>query len=207
MIHNLSIKIGETISLKLRLDERTKALVQYGAELFISYMSEIIAIIIIAALIGMLNYSIPILIAVNIYTFILGNIHASTYLKCFLISVLTYTFLPWISMFFIPMLPLSSLRIFAVLTAVYSIYVIHRYALLPGHNKRVKSEDQRNKLKKMSYLYIAVWNIVVLLTSYLSQNKDIILPAFATTWGLLFQSIIFTPQGRKLFVKVDKLLG
>ena len=194
------------MSLQLRLDERTKAMVQYGAELFIGYLLELIALIVIAALFGMLKYSIPIFIAVNIFTFLLDSRHFSTYAKCFLMTVIIYTFLPWMAMMFIPNISFWLLRIFTILIALYSVYVILNFALMPGHNKRIKNEAQRVRLKTIAVTYIVIWNCIVLLISFLS-DKDIILPAFASAWGLLLQSFILTPAGGRLFVKIDKLLG
>lgn len=130
---------------------------EYGLELLLSSILQIIAVLLISVVVGKLLVTIMFLLAFCTLRTFAGGYHAETHFKCFIILLFVYsTFLALI--FFLNQ---DAMRIAAIVFSSFSTILVFVWAPIDSENKPLTS-DEKNRYRKISISIIFVQTLLII---------------------------------------------
>jgi len=146
-------------------------------------LSTMILLIFFSLILGIFTFVVFITLTFIILRSMAGGIHLKTHKKCQIMSLIIFigsglivkhTLQYW-----------SETTIFFLLNfcVLMGIYIIYRYAPRDNPNKSIVDKFERNKFRRWSFLYLLIWNIIMIIF-FLLDLKIIIV---ASCFGLLLE--------------------
>jgi len=175
------------------IEEKTE-IIAYGINYLLGTVLKLLLIFAISILLGISRPTIIMVAVFMSFRSVAGGQHMDTYIKCLVMSVLLFLlfglaaqYIEW---------DIVSRNIIFILTVAFSLYTAIRFVprTHPNHNIRMKKQK---KLKKISFVYIAVYAVVML---FIKSNLYVV----AASFGLFLVCFSIVPLGYKLFGKISE---
>lgn len=182
MISYVSARIAQTLG--DYVDRTTEVdYIRYGVEVWIRGSIKFIILLVTAFLFGLFLPMLSVLVTFIIFRFFTGGHHYTSYFRCLLMGLITMLFLSFISSklaLFIDFQVILTLLCFSLFAGVFLAY---KYAPSNHFYKKI-TDSQKKKLKRLSFLAIIIWGVIIYILSLNSYSTEIIL---ASLFGFIFQ--------------------
>ena len=181
LIKGCSDLLARQLTNRFKLSERESSYLDYGLQLILGYLLELVFILLIGYLLGIfwpLAFAQFCFIA---FRYFAGGLHMPTYFLCFTTSLLVFIVIGLLIRFVQPGLPVLFIWLFFV--TLLSILVVHKYAPADTEIIPIKDPEVRKKLKKRAQQVITGWSILSLLLIYIFPASQQLV--FAGSLGIL----------------------
>lgn len=190
MIDKLCLFLTDRIQKEMPdVDDERAEIINYGIHLIIGEFPKIFLVLIISYLLGILKYTILMVIMLLPYRACSGGFHLKTHIGCIISTTLYYCGVPKISNYFVFYNHTKLIFILSVL--IFGMIIITRYAPADTENIPILRKKERKQKKILSYIFF----IVGLLIAIIINNNQI---SNILIFGNLAQSIMITPLAYKL---------
>ena len=190
MIDKLCLFLTDRIQKEMPdVDDERAEIINYGIHLIIGEFPKIFLVLIISYLLGILKYTILMVIMLLPYRACSGGFHLKTHIGCIISTTLYYCGVPKISNYFVFYNHTKLIFILSVL--IFGMIMITRYAPADTENIPILRKKERKQKKILSYILF----IVGLLIAIIINNNQI---SNILIFGNLAQSIMITPLAYKL---------
>lgn len=190
MIDKLCLFLTDRIQKEMPdVDDERAEIINYGIHLIIGEFPKIFLVLIISYLLGILKYTILMVIMLLPYRACSGGFHLKTHIGCIISTTLYYCGVPKISNYFVFYNHTKLIFILSVL--IFGMIMITRYAPADTENIPILRKKERKQKKILSYIFF----IVGLLIAIIINNNQI---SNILIFGNLAQSIMITPLAYKL---------
>jgi accessory gene regulator B len=139
---------------------------EYGLQLLLSSLFEILAVIVVSIFIGKLFLTILFLIPFCVLRTYAGGYHANSHFKCFL--TLIFVYIAFLLMIYL--VNENIINYIALIFSVISELLVLRLAPVESENKPLSMEE-KHKYRKISIFVISVETLVVLLLFWIEPFK------------------------------------
>lgn len=173
-------KITEHLLLMDVIDQKDAAIYCYGLEVLLLSLLEIISILCLALLVGNFFETLFYFAAFIPLRLFAGGYHASTRLRCYLLSLFVYGIFSWLLTVF----PSEHRLMFSVVVAGFSVVMIFLFAPVI-HPNRYCEESESKFLKKTSWK-IVLMEMILILVGCLFQLKTFV---FIIALGILSETL------------------
>ncbi|MFZ5639685.1 MAG: accessory gene regulator ArgB-like protein [Bacillota bacterium] len=193
---------------ELNFDRKDAETIRYGMEIIFGALIKGMIIIGISWWLHITPYVLAAVITSGSFRLLAGGVHCHTYGRCLVLGSTVAVFIgslaPVIGYRLNPNFLLSSV----VLAALIGLGFVHKWAPADTPAKPVTREEKRKKFKKLSFLYVITWTVIMFVFILLGRQIPSIIPlAMASLGGFLFQTFSLCPAGYRLVGTVDTLLG
>lgn len=190
MIDKLCLFLTDRIQKEMPdVDDERAEIINYGIHLIIGEFPKIFLVLIISYLLGILKYTILMVIMLLPYRACSGGFHLKTHIGCIISTTLYYCGVPKISNYFVFYNHTKLIFILSVL--IFGMIMITRYAPADTENIPILRKKERKQKKILSYIFF----IVGLLIAIIINNNQI---SNILIFGNFAQSIMITPLAYKL---------
>ncbi len=190
MIDKLCLFLTDRIQKEMPdVDDERAEIINYGIHLIIGEFPKIFLVLIISYLLGILKYTILMVIMLLPYRACSGGFHLKTHIGCIISTTLYYCGVPKISNYFV--FYNHTKLIFVLSVLIFGMIMITRYAPADTENIPILRKKERKQKKILSYIFF----IVGLLIAIIINNNQI---SNILIFGNLAQSIMITPLAYKL---------
>lgn len=173
-------KITEHLLLMDVIDQKDAAIYCYGLEVLLLSLLEIISILCLALLVGNFFETLFYFAAFIPLRLFAGGYHASTRLRCYLLSLFVYGIFTWLLTVF----PSEHRLLFSVVVAGFSVVVIFLFAPVIHPNRYCEGSESKF-LKKTSWK-IVLMEMILILVGCLFQLKTFV---FIIASGILSETL------------------
>ena len=173
-------KITEHLLLMDVIDQKDAAIYCYGLEVLLLSLLEIISIVCLALLVGNFFETLFYFAAFIPLRLFAGGYHASTRLRCYLLSLFVYGIFTWLLTNF----PSEHRLLFSVVVAGFSVVVIFLFAPVIHPNRYCEGSESKF-LKKTSWK-IVLMEMILILVGCLFQLKTFV---FIIASGILSETL------------------
>ncbi|MCG8686729.1 MAG: accessory gene regulator B family protein, partial [Desulfobacterales bacterium] len=165
LIKDCSDFLARQFTNRFKLSERESSYLDYGLQLILGYLLELVFILLIGYLLGVFW---PLVVAHFCFVAFrqcAGGLHMPTYFLCFTTSLLVFIVIGLLIRFVQPGLPALFIWLFVV--TLLSILLVNKYAPADTEIIPIKDPVLRKKLKKRAQPVITGWFILSLLLIYI----------------------------------------
>lgn len=136
------------------IDEEKAEIINYGIRSMLSEISKTIIVLLIAYALGVVNYVIAAIIGYAVYRNFAGGFHAPTHLICLSTSMI----LIFTNVYFSILITSTSINLYIIyaMIFIFNYIVIYLYAPADVEQKPILSKKLRKKLKRGSFIVVAV---------------------------------------------------
>lgn len=181
LIKDCSDFLARQFTNRFKLSERESSYLDYGLQLILGYLLELVFILLIGYLLGVFW---PLVVAHFCFVAFrqcAGGLHMPTYFLCFTTSLLVFIVIGLLIRFVQPGLPALFIWLFVV--TLLSILLVNKYAPADTEIIPIKDPVLRKKLKKRAQQVITGWFILSLLLIYIFPASQQLV--FAGSLGIL----------------------
>lgn len=190
----------------LNLNKSEKDILKYGITITISTITGYIGSLVLAYLLQNFFSVLILILSMTLYRGLSGGAHLSTMIRCTIFSSILINVICIISQYVIDLnFDTSIYFIIEFIILLYSIWVLYNYAPADTNEKPIKKKEKREKLKKLSFVYIIIWYCFNICWFYMKNSVNEIL--FHISMGILWQTFSITPLGYKFLKGIDKLFS
>ena len=182
MVLNILAKWIAQFLLKNRIiEEAENEFYEYGLELLLASVLELLAVIVISIFIGKLIFTVLFLLAFCVLRAYAGGYHADSHLKCFLTLLAVY----FVFLLMIFLINKEAVTYLSVAFALISEILIISMAPIESENKPLLVEE-KDRYKKISILIVSIESFIVLALFWLDSSKYFV---FAVSYGQISAAI------------------
>ncbi|NSW81945.1 MAG: accessory gene regulator B family protein [Syntrophothermus sp.] len=176
-------------------------LVAYGLEILVDGIIQVLAILILALILGVLKPVALVMTVAMVYRRFSGGVHCTGFYRCMTTSAVVFLGLGYLA---IQLAATNYVYVFQGFAVIASSFAAAKWA--PGDNpvKPITTEAKKSELKQKSLLTVVGVALIALANWYWSLFSPLTLTAI--TLGLLWQSFTITPWGYRLIGWVDRIL-
>ena len=171
------------------VDEERAEVINYGIHLIIGEIPKIFLVLILAYLLGVIQYTLIMVLVLLPYRACSGGFHLKTHIGCIASTTLYYCGIAKISNYFIFYNPMKIIFILSVW--IFGMIMISRYAPADTENVPILTKKERKQKKALSYVFLSIG----LLAAIIIDNPTIV---NILILGNLIQSMMITPIAYKL---------
>lgn len=172
------------------IDEEREMVINFGIRLIFGEMPKIILLFIIGFLLGIGWYTILFFFLLAAYRSFTGGFHLKTHIGCMITTSILYL-LPIMLAKYIIISQVYILYSMTALIAIFSIFIITKYAPADTENIPILSKKERKVKKIKSYISLIVLTTIILV----SPNKQI---SYMLIYGMFLQNLTVLPISYKL---------
>ncbi|MEN6389803.1 MAG: accessory gene regulator B family protein [Syntrophomonas sp.] len=196
MIDSLSRRIAAWLAHQLSIDSDTKEIYQYGLNLLILNLLEVLLILLISILIDKLYTTLVVLIVFTVFRGVVGGAHMSTPGRCLLVGTVQIVILGIIAA-----MPINATILYVLLfgTLLFNLGITIKWVPGGTEKKPMSEPTVRRRSKIISFMITLSWLIVILILIYKSNTKYI-LPMIL---GGLSAMFLVTPVGYRFNAILD----
>lgn len=201
---DLCDKIAERVKNETGGTNENKEIIAYGLFAILQIFFTIILTFFIGYVFGVELEALIVTISIVILRRSSGGAHANTPNKCVLISVIIGIFLGKTCV-----LLTSTPKIAAGISiAIYltSLIACIKYAPQDNQNKKIKSKEKRNRLKRNSIATVVlyfIFSVILQIISYKSKDLNLNSYIYSIFMGTAWQSFSITPYGINVLKKIS----
>lgn len=188
---------------ELNLEDDDTAVLKYSLTIYSTTIIGYTVIILAALPFGVVDTALASVITSSMLRIFSGGAHASVSRNCILGGGVIFTFLGLLAKLFFPS---SSIVLWLIVsgTVVFAFWSVHRYAPADTPGKPIVTKQQKDKLRKYSFVFLVGWFAATLLCLMGLVNVSGKL-LYASTLGIIWQGFTLTPSGYRLIDFVDRL--
>lgn len=209
LVEKVSKKLAAQIAGILSLDRDREEVIAYGAlNLLHTSLSTILLI-----LFGILTKSLLEILVISLTSALLrqysGGAHATSPNRCAISSVILFGGLSQIVKYIIIFDNIQQILIYQVITLVFILYILYRYAPADNPSKRITNREMRDKLRIASFKFVLFLAIltVILWGLYLKFESIKTLQSIVCIHiGLVWQALSITVIGHSFIKAMDTFL-
>ena len=165
LIKDCSDFLARQLTNRFKLSERESSYLDYGLQLVLGYLLELVFILLVGYLLGIFWPLAFAHVCFVVFRQCAGGLHMPTYFLCFITSLLVFIVIGLLIRFVQPGLP--ALFIWLFLVTLLSILLVNKYAPADTEIIPIKDPVLRKKLKKRAQQVITGWFILSLLLIYI----------------------------------------
>ncbi|KAB3529181.1 accessory gene regulator ArgB-like protein [Alkaliphilus serpentinus] len=208
MIKNITIdscidKILSQLNKHSQIDEKQRIVLTYGTRIIINSVISYSLALLLALIIGVFKEVLIILFAVSILRGFSGGAHNSNIRNCAINGAIISNLLGLIVKYFL--ISKATLYSFIIVTFFIALWAIGKYAPADTPGKPITTITKRYQLKRRSFIVLSLWCFMCIYWFLRIPHVSIII--YASTLGILWQSMTLTKNGYKLYNKVDQILN
>ncbi|MGI9859865.1 accessory gene regulator B family protein [Moorella naiadis] len=176
--------------------------VAFGLEVALGGLLQLVILLIVAWCLGLVPEMLAALATMAGYRLPSGGVHCSAYYRCLLLSLLTLTLLALLGR----ELALAAgkyLPVLAMVVFVVNLLIARKWAPATVPAAPIINPRRRSRLKRVSYLWLAGWLLVMLAGFYLQWSPSILASSLL---ALVVQGVALTPAGFAVIGRADSLL-
>lgn len=190
MIDNICLFLTNKIRSETKeVDEEKLEVINYGLHLIIGEIPKIFIVLIVAYFLGILKYTIVMILVLLPYRNFSGGFHLKTHIGCIISTTLYYCGIPKISNYIFLYNPMKV--IFILCAWIFGTIMITKYAPADTENVPILRKKERKQKKILSYISFTIGLIAAL---FIKNNIIVNIILF----GNIIQSIMITPVAYKL---------
>ena len=181
VIKDCSDFLARQLTNRFKLSERESSYLDYGLQLILGYLLELVFILLVGYLLGVFW---PLAFAhfcFVVFRYYAGGLHMPTYFLCFTTTLLVFIVIGLLIRFVLPGLTAMFICLFVV--TLLSILLVNKYAPADTEIIPIKDPVLRKKLKKRAQQVITGWFILSLLLIYIFPASQQLV--FAGSLGIL----------------------
>lgn len=195
--------IAQGLGNELNMDNRAIETVRFGMEIIVGAIIKGIVVFGMSYIMGILPIVTAALITSGILRLLSGGAHCSSYSRCLLFgTVITLANGLVVKLVYRSITP-TYLFLIILLTALFGLIVIKKWAPLESGNKPIKNGDRRKKFKEVSTLFVLFWSLSILLFTILGGDTRLSLGSIG---GLAIQVLSVSPYGCGAIHRIDHWL-
>jgi len=152
---------------------------------------------------GITRTILPSLIIVGVFVVlrqIAGGYHMKTFGKCIAVSLGVFIAAALISKYTYPFWNRISILIFVILTFIVSLICLLKWAPSDNPNRPITKQEEIDKFKRLSVLFIILWLLASLTAVYFKLNMYTLSGCF----GVILEVFTVTPLGHKFFGSLER---
>ena len=201
-------KIANDIAARFGYDEEKTAVISYGLTA-VFQMTIIFVMTLMIGLLGGFHFECMIIFfSVGLLRKATGGAHSRSFTGCLFISIFTISIMAFLARYLFGENKSYLFFIFYTLAYILAFLIIYRHAPVDSPNKPIVSEVKIRRLRRNSFITVAIYYLITLLFTYLSmQNYRFMSLATSLTFAMLWQVFMLTSPGAKLLRIVDRKFG
>ena len=207
MVDALCNKLTLKIRTKMpEIDDERAEVINYGLQLMIGEIPKTLIILLIAYVLGVFKLSLLVLLIVTPYRAVSGGAHFTTHITCILATSLFYVGNALISQYLV--LEKSVQYILTIITFIFGIYAITRYAPADTVAVPILRKKERKIKKILSYIIMSFMLISSLLIKNIVVSNILLIAAFLQTFALtrVMYKISHNKYGYEEYIKNNEQL-
>ncbi|PYG84263.1 accessory gene regulator B [Ruminiclostridium sufflavum DSM 19573] len=196
LIQKLSFSSAGFLTNKLQQDHRKRTEYYFGFQGIYQSIIKVSVLGLTALLLGIVKPMLFVILAFTSLRFFAGGTHMGTYMKCFLITILTFVPASLAAKYFSEMAGI----LFIIASFTISAAPVALYAPKNSPLNQISAKKAR-MLKLFSIAILTFW-FVISVCLYLFQQTE---PAISVCIGILLEVSSIIPAFEKLYNKFDKI--
>lgn len=196
MIDSLSKRIAAWLARQLSTDLDTKEIYQYGLNLLLLNLLEVLLILLISFFLNTFYTTLIVLLVFTAFRGVGGGAHMSTQARCLLVGTVQLVVLGIIAA-----LPVNKPVLFVLLvgTLFFNLGVIKNWVPGGTETKPLSDPAVRRRAKLISLMIIFAWLTVALFLFYTNNTRYIL----AMILGAFSAMFLVTPTGYRFNARLD----
>lgn len=203
-IEDISNNIGRKIAYNLHLSKEREEIIAYGALSLLHTLQATVLLIIFGLIFNSVIEILCIAVTAALLRRYSGGAHASSPGRCSAITVITFGFLSLLVKY-INISP-SNVLVYQLITILFILYSFYNNCPVDTPNKPINDEEQKNKLRKKSFVFILFTFIIIFILWFLFiryEREELMKIIIAVHTGILWQSFLLTYPGRGIIKGLD----
>ena len=172
------------------MDDEQAEVVKFGLQLIVGEIPKIFLLILIAFLLGVGPLTLITFLLILPYKSVSGGFHLKTHIGCIVGTVSFYCGIAYISQY-INFEPFYLKYIIIVMVWIFGMLMCKKYAPADTDNIPILETKERNKKRRLSYIYLSISLIVAAIVPNSTISNIIII-------GMLLQTLSITKIAYKL---------
>ena len=190
MIDKICLFLTNKIRKKMpEVDDERAEIINYGIHLIIGEFPKIFLVFILAYILGILKYTILMVLMLLPYRACSGGFHLKTHIGCIISTILYYCGISKISNYFIFYNPMKLIIILSVW--IFGMIMVSKYAPADTENVPILRKSERKQKKILSYIFLTLGLLAAAIIGNNIISNILIL-------GNLIQSMMITQIAYKL---------
>lgn len=199
IIKKYSYACAACLTKSLNDDHKKRAVYYFSFQVIIGMIVKLVLLIIIGLVLGILPVLFALAAAFGSLRMVAGGYHMDTFGKCFASSAILFTASASIAKYTYMYWNYSILIAFIISTLILGVFCAVKYVPRDTPTKRIASQKDIIKFKKLSLLYFAVWTPAV---GWLLFNGHYAY-VLALCFGASLELTTVTPWGSMFFDKIS----
>lgn len=204
----LANKIAAYLGKNLNKDDEQTSVIAYGLIALLQTASIFLLALVIGIVFNFLPEAMISFFSVGFLRRLIGGHHSQKLYSCLIVSVLCIVLFSSLARYVL--VPYSPLWLLCSLTAIiYITAFILTYKLAPvdNPNKRIRTEEKRTRLRRNSFVVLALFVLISLIFIILQYNLGGIYSRLVVSLAIsvLWQVFMLTTTGKYLISNIDSL--
>jgi len=204
-VRDAAAGVARYLGKELQLDVKDTDTVRFGVEIFLDFFISFGFIFGVAWGLGILPYVLTVWLTINGLRIISGGAHASSLFRCTMIGTVILSCIGELSFRFGPLISQELLLSLLAFSVVVSVYAVYKWAPADTPAKPVVSAVKRARFRRLSYIFIAAWAVVMSGLIFWGESPMIFALVVASIGGVLRQIFSITPAGYRFIVVMERL--
>lgn len=211
LFEKIANNISSKMASELKLDKDKEEIIAYGAYSLLQSTWSFLLIALFGFIFGVFLSAVVSSFAAAFLRKYSGGAHASSPNRCGIIGVIIFIAIAlFIDKVILGLnIRLMYILIFMGLAYLFTYLLVYRLCPVDSHNKPIKKETKKKRLRKSSFILISIMAIVCLFSIFVyskTQNLLYLKIAISITIGLAWQSFTLTSYGHQFTNTLDALL-
>lgn len=195
-------RITDVFKEELDLGDNDTDVLRYSLAVYSTTVIGYAAIILAAWPFGVVGLALISVVTASLFRIFSGGAHASVSRNCILGGAVIFTLLGILAKHLDA--SFSVLLLTTISAAIFAGMSVYKYAPADTPGKPITTKQQKSKLRRYSFIYLACWFMVAVLSfAGIFNIKGEYL--FASALGILWQGFSLTPSGYCVVGVIDKL--
>ena len=173
---------------------------EYGWMVIWGAILKISLLVTISSLLGILIPVMILTITFSSFRIIAGGYHFSSYNKCLVFSLVQFISTSLIIKYTLQYWSFGCLWFLFNICVIIGIYNIHYYVPRDTPNKPITEIPEIKRFKKLSYQYLAIWAVIMIMIISMFELKIIVL---SSCFGLLLELFSISKFGQLIYSRID----
>lgn len=201
--------IAKKISTFLNYNNEQEEVITYGMIALIQIVITIILVIFLGGLLNVLTEALIITFSISVLRKYSGGVHVSSLEFCMAVGVIYSIVFAWISKYLLaPVMNYTFMIIIDIIVFIVSYLIIYRLAPVDSPNKPIVTDKKKKRMRKGSYIILAVYLAGSILFILLSINNIFWAGCFISLiFGVIWQINTLTSFGARCIHKIDSLFN
>ncbi|RXE57986.1 accessory gene regulator ArgB-like protein [Acetivibrio mesophilus] len=199
-IHALSYKSADYLMKQMKGNHESRRVYYFGFQIIIGAIFKGLLLILLASITQTVLPSLTIVAVFVALRQIAGGYHMKTYGKCIAASLGMFITAALISKYTYHLWNRTSIVFFVILTFIISLVSLLKWAPSDNPNRPITKQEEINKFKRLSVLFIIMWLFASLTAVHFKLNMY----TLAGCFGVILEVFTITPLGHRFFTGLEQ---